>query len=30
MFSLSALNIQKDFWNMVNFHENFLVTTLKV
>jgi len=30
MFFLSALNILKDFENMVNFHENFVVVTLKV
>jgi hypothetical protein len=30
MFFLSALNIQKDFWNMVNFHENFVIATWKV
>jgi hypothetical protein len=28
MLFLSALNIEKNFWNMVNFHENFVVTTL--
>jgi hypothetical protein len=30
MFFFSALNIEKEFWNMVNFHENIVVTTLKV
>jgi hypothetical protein len=27
---LNVLNIQKDSWNMVNFHGNFVVATLKV
>jgi hypothetical protein len=27
---LCVLNIEKDFWNMVNFHKFFVVTTLKV
>jgi hypothetical protein len=30
MFFLNVLNIQKDSWNMVNFHENFVVATLKI
>jgi len=30
MFLLSVLNIEKDYLNMMNFHENFVVATLKV
>jgi hypothetical protein len=30
MIFLNVLNIYNFFWNMVNYHENFVVATLKV